>query len=111
MIWDLSRQNKSYLTNVETGILVFDVTNRTTFENIRNFYSKVKKNSPEILLIIVGNKVDLIDKRKVKPEEGEKLAKELNSLYIEISALIGENADKPFNMLTHLMLTQENIKN
>jgi small GTP-binding protein len=106
VIWDLAGQaqfkrvRQSYLSNAEAGILVYDVTNRSSFENIdKNWYMEVKKASPNIALILVGNKIDLESEREVTHEEGEELAQKLALTYIETSAKTGENINDAFKML------------
>ena len=106
IIWDLAGQaqfkrvRKSYLTNAEAGILVYDVTNRSSFENIdKNWHREIKKASPDIALILVGNKIDLESKRVVSRDEGEALAQNLRLTYVETSAKTGENIDDAFKML------------
>jgi len=105
VIWDLAGQTqfrrirKSYLTNAEAGILVYDVTRKKTYENVKNWYDEIKEVTPQISLILVGNKIDLEDQKEISQEEGEKLAKELGISYIETSAKTGENIDEAFKML------------
>ncbi len=106
VIWDLAGQaqfkrvRQSYLANAEAGILVYDVTNRISFESInKNWYNEIKKASPSISLILVGNKIDLENDRVVSTEEGESLAQELKLSYIETSAKTGENINDAFKML------------
>ncbi|MBY9009080.1 MAG: GTP-binding protein [Candidatus Lokiarchaeota archaeon] len=106
VIWDLAGQaqfkrvRQSYLSNAEAGILVYDVTNRSSFENIdKNWYFEIKKASPDIALILVGNKIDLESERVVSREEGEALAQKLTLTYIETSAKTGENINDAFKML------------
>ena len=106
IIWDLAGQaqfkrvRQSYLANAEAGILVYDVTNRSSFENIdKNWYREIKKASPDIVLILVGNKIDLESKRVVSRDEGEALAHNLTLTYVETSAKTGENIDDAFKML------------
>ncbi len=106
VIWDLAGQaqfkrvRQSYLSNAEAGILVYDVTNRASFESIdKNWFSEVKKASPKIVLILVGNKKDLESERVVAHEEGEALAQRLALTYIETSAKTGENIIDAFKML------------
>jgi len=106
VIWDLAGQaqfkrvRQSYLSMAEAGILVYDVTNRTSFENInKNWYNEIKKASPDISLILVGNKIDLESERVVSSVEGEALAQKLTLTYVETSAKTGENINDAFKML------------
>jgi len=104
VIWDLAGQSQfkrvrhSYGTNAEAGILVFDVTRRDTFENIKLWHKEILEVSPGINFILVGNKIDL-ENRKVTKAEGEQMAKQLNTAYIETSAKTGENIEDAFRML------------
>ncbi len=106
IIWDLAGQaqfkrvRQSYLAHAEAGILVYDVTNRASFENIdKNWYIEIKKGSPNIVLILVGNKIDLTEDRVVSRKEGESIAEKLQLTYMETSAKTGENIDDAFKML------------
>jgi Ras-related protein Rab-1A len=110
VIWDLAGQSQfkrvrqSYLANAEAGILVYDVTNRQSYENIANWHDEIKEASPNISLILVGNKIDLKDERKIKLQEGNELAEGLSLSYIETSAKTGENINDAFKMLALLMI-------
>ncbi|MBD3195994.1 MAG: GTP-binding protein [Candidatus Lokiarchaeota archaeon] len=110
VIWDLAGQTQfrrvrqTYLANAEAGILVFDVTRKETFENIRQWHDEIIKASKNISLILVGNKIDLVDERDVFHEEGEGFANELNISYIETSAKTGENINEAFKMLALQMI-------
>ena len=105
IIWDLAGQaqfkrvRNTYVANAEAGILVFDVTRRETFENIQNWYKDTIEVVEGITLVLVGNKIDLVDKRDVSSAEGEELAKKFGLAYIETSAKTGENIEDAFNML------------
>jgi Ras-related protein Rab-2A len=105
VIWDLAGQTqfrrvrRTYLKNAEVGLLVFDVTRRETFENIKDWYQDIKDSAPSIALILVGNKIDLEEERVVSREEGEELAEELGITYMETSAKTGENVDEAFRVL------------
>ena len=105
VIWDLAGQSQfkrvrhSYAANAEAGILVFDVTRRDTFDNINLWHKETVEVSPEISLILVGNKIDLVDSRVVSTADGEGKAKELGLAYFEASAKTGENIEDAFRML------------
>ena len=105
VIWDLAGQSQfkrvrhSYAANAEAGILVFDVTRRETFDNIKQWHKETIEVAPEIVLILVGNKIDLTDSRVVSTADGEQVAKDLGLIYIETSAKTGENIEDAFRML------------
>ena len=110
VIWDLAGQaqfkrvRQSYLAKAEAGVLVYDVTRKETYENINNWYEEIKKVTPTISLILVGNKIDLEDQRQVSKEQGEVLAEKLEVSYIETSAKTGENIEDAFKMLALQMI-------
>ncbi len=105
VIWDLAGQSQfkrvrqSYLMNAEAGILVFDVTRKETYENIKNWNKEITTVAEGISLILVGNKVDLVSDRQVSTDDGNKLGGELGVPYIETSAKTGENINDAFKML------------
>jgi small GTP-binding protein len=109
-IWDLGGQE--HLGNVRANfyegalgvIFVYDVTRSETFENISEWKKEVDSNLQEYALLIVGNKVDLVNQRIVSTEEGVLLAKEIGGKYLEISAKLGKNVDKTFIMITKQMM-------
>ncbi|MBY8982275.1 MAG: hypothetical protein KGD57_04955, partial [Candidatus Lokiarchaeota archaeon] len=69
------------------------------FNNINEWYQEIKSITPDINLILVGNKIDLEDKKQVSSEEGEKLGKDMGISYIETSAKTGDNVGDAFRML------------
>ena len=111
VIWDLGGQvqfkrvRQSYLAEAEAGILVFDLTRRDTFVNIKSWYKEIIENAPQgMFLILVGNKCDLVEERVISTEEGENLAQELGLTYMETSAKTGENVNDAFKMLAMQMI-------
>jgi len=118
MIWDLAGQEQfkriwpDYLTDTNTAIIVFDITNRTSFENVKKWYDIITRvASPNLILILAGNKIDLVSSRVISTEEGAKLAKELGVFYMETSAKTNDRIDEVFEWLAlHLInLKIENL--
>ncbi|NHJ20127.1 MAG: GTP-binding protein [Candidatus Lokiarchaeota archaeon] len=106
ILWDIAGQNKfqtmrrHFYQGAEAILLIFDLTNRISFNSIKNWYEDIMKNMEkhhhQMTGYIFGNKNDLIDVRKVKLVEALALAKELNLKYIETSAMTGRNVEYAF---------------
>ncbi|KAF5397823.1 Ras small monomeric GTPase Rab6 [Paragonimus heterotremus] len=62
----------------------------------------------DVIIMLVGNKTDLSDKRKVTTEEGERLAKDLSVMFIETSAKAGYNVKSLFRRIATELLNKEN---
>ena len=102
-IWDTAGQEnyrsitRAYYKNSVCSILVYDISNRESFEHISTWIEDCKAQSPKtVFMVLVGNKSDLTDNRKVTFEEGQEMAKKNNLLFFETSAKTGENVDKIF---------------
>ena len=101
-IWDTAGQerymalNKSFFHKVQGIILMYDLTNRDSFENISNWLDLISQNVTNKTIILIGNKLDLEDQRIVSETEGEKIAEENNILFFEGSGCTGENVNKIF---------------
>ena len=101
-IWDtaggLPEEDKvgPVVTGVDVGVLVFEVSRRSSFNNIPIYHQIVEKFNPKAHIQVVGNKLDL-GFRQVERSEGEALAAKLGGSYIETSATLGTNIDKLFN--------------
>ena len=98
-IWDSAGQEKykglipSYVRNSSIVFIVYDVSNRSSFENVSNWISFVK-NIEKTTMILCGNKIDLT--REVQTNEGQELAKREDLLFFECSAKTNENIKKMF---------------
>ena len=88
---------ETYFKQGDCVFLVYEITNRKSFENISNWIEKCKSNASEnVLIVLIGNKCDLNEKRQVTTEEGENLAKKYEISFYETSAETGENVQKAF---------------
>ncbi len=119
-IWDhlgqrrffsLDTFSKKFMKNQDFFILIYDITNRFSFEYIIEDISTIHevKNKEDIILGIVGNKNDLYEERKVKFEEGRKLAEDNNSLFFEISAKDYSSIENIFFTLSKKYLEKKQI--
>jgi len=103
------RFRKVYYSGAQAAFIVFDLTNRESFDKIINWYQELKDftTDEEIPIVLVGNKSDLSEERQVFYQEGVKLANKLsdkektNLCYIETSALTGENIEDAFNLISY----------
>ncbi|CUG87059.1 ras-related GTP-binding protein, putative [Bodo saltans] len=105
-LWDTAGQERfrtithSYYRGAHGIILVYDVTNMETFENISSWMTDVQKFGVEgAPLVLVANKTDLANKRVVPREAGEQLAEKLQCKYYETSARENLAVDEAFNFI------------
>lgn len=101
-LWDTSGKHiflpviDSYFRGVIAVILVYDVTNRRSFDRVDFWLDKIKKNcgdDDKLQIVLIGNKIDLERKRQVTREEGHQKALANNLTFFETSAKCDENID------------------
>ena len=113
-LWDTAGQErlrsipKKYYSKGDGFFLLFDVTDRTTFDEVSGWIKDIRKTrgkntdenmeekTSDEVLVLIGNKIDLKDKRKVTKEEAINLAKQYNVQYYEISCKEGINIYEVF---------------
>ena len=106
-IWDTAGQDrfraitKNYYKGANGIILIYDVTNMQTYENVKNWISQIKEEaSPNVIIYLVGNKIDVPDEQRlIKAEDGQKIADEFNLPFKEASAKDGTNVNEIFQEL------------
>jgi small GTP-binding protein len=107
LIWDLAGQEifvelrTRYCQGAGGGIVAFDLTRPQTLEAVPDWVKSVREAvEVDPVLILLGNKADLVKKRKVSEQEASKLAKDLGlHSYIETSAKTGQHVTECFNSL------------
>ena len=105
LIWDTAGQEKfqniakQYYKGANGVLLIYDIGSRKSFERIDFWLKELKENNriDELFICLVGNKIDLEDKRVITTEEGEKYAKDNNILFFEVSAKTGKGVVELFN--------------
>ena len=116
-IWDTAGQEKyrslttMFYKDANAAVMVYDVTRKESFDEIKNYWSnQIKENSPEnIILVIAGNKSDLIEQETVDEEEARNFAKELNAIFISTSAKSSEGINSLFEEIAKKHTGSTNI--
>ena len=93
-------------------MIVYDTTNRASFDRAKYWYDAVlEKCKLKATIMLVGNKIDLIEKRQVSVEEGREMAGKFNMLFMETSAKSNENGCVQRSFETVIgIVTQELIR-
>ena len=115
-MWDTAGQEKykglipSYVRNSSIVFIVYDVSVKTSFDNIPNWINFIR-TIENTTLVLCGNKID-IDEREVKKEEGEALAQKEGLAFFEVSAKTDEGIKNMFyNAVADLPTFAENNSN
>jgi len=102
-IWDTAGQERfrtittSYFRGAQGILLVYDVTDRRSFESIRNWITQIQQHADvHVNKILVGNKCDMLDEMVVGTEEGQQLATEFGAGFFECSAKNDINVEECF---------------
>ncbi|XP_064224991.1 ras-related protein Rab-41-like isoform X1 [Aotus nancymaae] len=102
-LWDTAGQEcfhsliPSYICGSTIAVVVYDVTNINSFKETDKWVEHVRaERGDDVVIMLVGNKIDLNDKRQVTAEEGEEKSRNLNVMFIETSAKTSYNVDKLF---------------
>ena len=113
-LWDTAGQErfrtiaKSYYKGAHGIVLMYDVTNRKTYDNIKKWLNQIRdETGNRISIILVANKIDCKELRQVTKEEGESLAKSCNLSIFEASAKDSINVKESFQFLAEKI--SENI--
>ncbi|XP_040474819.1 ras-related protein Rab-13 [Falco naumanni] len=116
-VWDTAGQERfktittAYYRGAVGIILVYDITDEKSFENIQNWMKSIKENaSAGVERLLIGNKCDMEGKRKVQRDEAEKLAKEHGIRFFETSAKSSVNVEEAFSTLARDILQKSSRK-
>ena len=104
--------NESYYRKADCCLLVYDITNRKSFDECKDYYNKnlIEKCKKDVKVILLGNKTDLEDQRVISPEEGAGLALENDYIFMETSCLKNSNVASAFETLIELTNIEEKRK-
>ncbi|KAF1373459.1 hypothetical protein PFLUV_G00239070 [Perca fluviatilis] len=116
-IWDTAGQERfrtittAYYRGAMGIMLVYDITNEKSFDNIRNWIRNIEEHaSSDVERMILGNKCDMNDKRQVSKERGEKLAIDYGIKFLETSAKSSLNVEEGFYTLGRDIMARLNRK-
>lgn len=109
-IWDTAGQDKfrcitkNYFRGSNGIILIYDITSQKSFKNIRNWVSQIKESlGDEACVVLVGNKIDLENERKIATGVGQNLANEYKMNFFETSAKNNLNIENVYEAIVKEM--------
>ena len=114
-LWDTAGQErfnsitKNIYRNTNGVLFVYDVTNRKSFNSMKNWIKDTEKIDKDIKGIILGNKIDL-EEREVETEELEELGNKMNMKFLETSAKENINVKEAFFLIVEELLKDKNEK-
>ena len=107
-IWDTAGQERfknitaSYYRGGNGVLVVYDITDRESFENLNSWLIEIEKNANKnVYKLLIGNKCDLEDKRKVSFQEGKDFAESNGMKFMETSAKTASKVQEAFELLTN----------
>ena len=111
MIWDIAGQpqfymlHRPYFNGADGVMLTYDTTRSSSFSNINNWWQTcIKYGLSGVPRLLVGNKIDLKDEKKIILPMAEHLSQKLNAPFYETSAISGENVKEIFHKIAELTL-------
>ena len=96
---------KTFIKDADGILFVYDISNKQSFEHIKDWIRESEEANGEFQKIVLGNKIDLpAESRDVPKEKLSKYINEKKYKGLEVSAKTGENVEKAFSMLTQLLV-------
>ena len=112
-IWDTAGQERfrsvtrSYYRGAAGALLVYDISSRDTYNALANWLTDARTlASPDIVIVLVGNKKDLEADREVTFLEASRFAQENELMFLETSARTGENVEETFLKCARTILSK-----
>ncbi|XP_050666627.1 ras-related protein Rab-37 isoform X2 [Leptidea sinapis] len=114
-IWDTAGQERfrsvthAYYRDAHALLLLYDVTNKTSFDNIRAWLGEIREYAQDdVVIMLLGNKSDSGLERAVRREEGQRLAREYQVAFMETSAKTGLNVEAAFAHVARALVAKAN---
>ena len=105
-LWDTAGQERfrslipSYIRDSSVAVVVYDVSSRASFLNTSKWIDEVRtERGEDVIIALVGNKTDLVDRREVSVEEGDQRARDAGVMFVETSAKAGFNIKALFRKI------------
>jgi Ras-related protein Rab-6A len=109
-LWDTAGQERfrslipSYIRDSSVAVVVYDISSLKSFQNTRKWVDDVRgERGNDVIIVLVGNKTDLGDKREVTVQMGEEEAKRCGALFVETSAKMGANVKGLFRKIAQAL--------
>ncbi|KAK4674849.1 GTPase Ryh1 [Podospora pseudopauciseta] len=109
-LWDTAGQERfrslipSYIRDSSVAVVVYDISNAKSFQNTRKWIDDVRaERGNDVIIVLVGNKTDLNDKREVTTAQGEEEARKNNLMFVETSAKAGHNVKNLFKKIAQAL--------
>ncbi|KAL0471387.1 GTP-binding protein ryh1 [Neurospora crassa] len=109
-LWDTAGQERfrslipSYIRDSSVAVVVYDISNAKSFQNTRKWIDDVRaERGNDVIIVLVGNKTDLNDKREVTTAQGEEEARRNNLMFVETSAKLGHNVKTLFKRIAQAL--------
>ncbi|KAL0944587.1 Ras family protein [Colletotrichum truncatum] len=109
-LWDTAGQERfrslipSYIRDSSVAVVVYDISNAKSFQNTKKWIDDVRaERGNDVIIVLVGNKTDLNDKREVTTQQGEDEAKKNNLMFVETSAKLGHNVKTLFKRIAQAL--------
>lgn len=112
-IWDTAGQERfrtitsAYYRGADGIVMVYDVTSQESFDHVDEWLAEVDKFASEnTCKLLVGNKADLTDERKVSSDQARELAQKINVQFIETSAKTATHVTTAFTLMAEELIAQ-----
>jgi len=116
-IWDTAGQERfraitrGYYKGAVGALVVYDLTKMQTFKNVDKWLQELREYADtDIVIMLVGNKTDLENEREVPTQEAKKYAERQSLLYMETSALDGQNVSTAFEQTINQIYEKKKSK-
>jgi small GTP-binding protein len=117
-IWDTCGEErfrsitKLYFKDTQGAVLVFDLTSKSSFDKLNVWLDILNESAPkDISIILVGNKMDIKERKVYLSDDAKKFALKNKMTYIEVSAKEGTNVIYLFETICKKMINKLNVKN